>query len=564
MATRPRRKTARAPSRAVARKRPLRIGPLLTLAGFVAAATWVGAARGLGRAIRALGTGPADLDAAQRRDGLGLLALIAAVLTALTGWNLVAGPAWDIAETGVRAVIGSLIGVAPIPLIALAWRLLRAGDSEIALIRLLLGSFAITTAVAGIIHLAHGAPDASLQAGSFEAICAAGGMLGFAAASPLNALLPVVVVMALLAALAVYGLLVAIQTSPRQAFRRMKNLRGQVHQRAARRPAPSTNPRYAAEADPLHDAPRFTEAYGDDEQIADEPVVPGPSADRLDASTTTPQPQVIDPELIAERRPYDNPLLDLTGQPSPADTPDPEPELRPVDPAPASVPASDGPYLLPQLNLLRPGPAPRPKTAENTRVITDINRVLAEFNIKASVDGFTRGPTVTQYEITLGPGVKVEKVTGLTSNIALAVKSPEVRIISPIPGKSAIGVEIPNTDKDLVSLGDLLRSQAARADRHPLIVGLGKDISGTTILANLAKMPHLLIAGATGAGKSVCVNGLISSILMRATPDEVRMVLVDPKRVELSVYEGIPHLITPIITNPKKAAEALEWVVGEM
>ncbi len=487
------------------------------------AAIWRFIAKILGNSVRFIARGARDLDPAHQRDGLAFLILIFALIATAGTWfhadNLVGRAVYSFIYGG----FGRIGFFTPVVLIYFAFKLFKAPEDKAAIGRTVVGTLALLLSSTGLSHLLNG----SIGTGA-TAMRHGGGWIGYGVTTPLVSLMTSVLTYPVLVILFIFGLLVFTATSVSQVAERIKLASTWMWSKRPERAIkvedfevtdtpPFESPIVAAWNEPVEEEEEELDEEGfDDEFTVAIPISPSVA---LESASKRPEQLLLTP---------------------------------------------DSTYELPPADMLRAGPAAKAKSKANEIVVAALTEVFLQFEIDAQVTGFMRGPTVTRYEVELGNAVKVERITALAKNISYAVASSDVRILSPIPGKSAVGIEIPNADREIVALGDVLRSSVAGQDHHPMLVALGKDVEGNFVCANLAKMPHLLVAGATGAGKSSMINAMITSILVRATPDEVRLVLIDPKRVELTAYEGIPHLITPIITNPKKAADALTWVVREM
>ncbi|MEV0107360.1 DNA translocase FtsK [Nocardia sp. NPDC050799] len=538
---RPRRTAARRPTAA----RRSDTAPLAVF-GRMVGGGWTMAARGLGATTRALSRA-GEIEHGHRRDGvaLGLIALSAVIAAAV--WLSAGGPIGRAVDAVIRAVAGSASALLPFVASGIAVVLMRTEPRPDIRPRLVLGGLLIGLPLLGLWHIADGAPtDAAGRADG-------AGFVGFVIGGPVTDGLTAWLSVPILLLAMVFGVLLVTGTTVREAPQRLREFFGAPGYEGAADYRDGYDPvdEYETGAGETPTRSRRRSRTPVENYPADEFAGSAAEPPLRDAKPIPAAPEDERPAQRKKRKPAAPAVVDQTPPPLP-------------DPEFVTDRVTEGDYTLPPIDLLVEGDPPRKRSAANESMIEAITEVLVQFKIDAAVTGFVRGPTVTRYEVELGPGVKVEKITALTRNIAYAVATENVRLLAPIPGKSAVGIEVPNADRELVRLADVLTAPATRNDHHPLVIGLGKNIEGEFVSANLAKMPHLLVAGSTGSGKSSFVNSMLVSLLQRATPDEVRMILIDPKMVELTPYEGIPHLITPIITQPKKAAAALAWLVEEM
>ncbi|WP_236684920.1 FtsK/SpoIIIE family DNA translocase [Mycobacterium lepromatosis] len=505
-------------------------------------ATWLMAAKGVGSAARSIGRAR-DIEPGHRRDGIALALLGLAVVVAASSWFDAARPIGAWVDAVLRMFIGSAVVVLPLVIAAVAVVLMRTQPHPDTRPRLILGVTLIALSFLGLRHLWSGSPETP------EVRRGAAGFLGFAIGGPLSDGLTAWIAAPLLFIGALFGLLLLTGTTIREVPEMLRGMFGTgLFQR-------DYDNQYDAEyryddipGAPPEDVSDYYDGSLARDFDAEQEAQGWPATELAEVSLQDDVPTTTESAVQAgtakgHRR-----------NPRSAE----EHQTQALDRVIA------GSYTLPSMSLLVAGDPPKKRSAANNHMASAIDAVLTQFKVDAAVTGCTRGPTVTRYEVELGPGVKVEKITALQKNIAYAVATESVRMLAPIPGKSAVGIEVPNTDREAVRLADVLTAPSTRRDHHALVIGLGKDIEGNFISANLAKMPHLLVAGSTGSGKSSFVNSMLVSLLTRSTPEEVKMILIDPKMVELTPYEGIPHLITPIITQPKKAAAALVWLVEEM
>ena len=490
---------------------------------------WRLIAKAIGSSIRFIFKSSKELDPDHQRDGVAFFLFILALVSAAGVWfdlsNLVGRATYSFLFGGV----GILANLVPVIFVFFAFRLFKSTDDSADIGRVSIGTLLIVISTTALAHIANGSTGTGATA-----MRDGGGWIGYGVSSGLVALVTEVLAIPILLIFLTFGLLIITKTPLSKVFSQIGKIFsiGRAGISSAR-------------------AKRAERLVAEDFEVSESPPFETPLVKDLVQEF---EPQHLDYEVELED--FDEITQEVPRAIKAVKSENTRPQQLLL--------SSDVKYELPPADLLRGGPAAKGKSKANETVVAALKQVFEQFDVDAQVTGFMRGPTVTRYEVELGNGVKVEAISALSKNIAYAVASGEIRILSPIPGKSAVGIEIPNSDREIVALGDVLRSSVSSSDTHPMLIALGKDVEGSFLCANLAKMPHLLVAGATGAGKSSMINSLVVSILMRATPDEVRLVLIDPKRVELTNYEGVPHLIAPIITNPKKAADVLAWVVREM